>query len=213
MTFNDVNGQRALDALERIAVAVEEIAGIQTKPIEGVVLSAVPWLSQMGPTANFAPGDCGPACTAMWLRYYGENVTVDQLSKETGLPAGYNYTYPAHLMNIMRAHGHETYWRGHLTRRQLYDEIDTGHPCIVLVEYDHLPADVRYDQRYRYGHWLLVVGYGVDADLGPVVVYHDPYFLDTTGAFVTIQADAFSKAWGMNHESGNRDFQAIRLRR
>ena len=201
--------------LKRIADQLERLADhfVTPGPVEsGVVLSAIPWLSQMGPDAVFAPGDCGPATTAMWLRSLGHQVTVDDCSKMTGLPAGYRYTMPAHLMNILRAYDLEPYWRDKLTRRQLYDEIDAGRPSIALVEYDYLPAEVQYDPRYKFGHWLLVVGYGVDADLGPVVIYHDPYYLDTAGAFITIKAAAFSKAWGMNSESGNRNFQAIRAR-
>lgn len=213
--------QRIAAALEALAVDVGEIREAivngkppkPPKPKNEAVLTGVPWLSQLGKDAAFAPGDCGPACTAMWLRYLGHNFTVDDCSKATGLAAGYRYTMPAHLLNIMRnLAGVETYWRKNLTLEDLAAEADAGAPCIVLVEYDHLPASVRYDPTYKFGHWILVVGYS-EIDGQDVMVYHDPYYADSTGAFVTITDAAFYEAWGTNSESGNSNFQAIRARR
>jgi hypothetical protein len=206
-------------SLERIADDLSLIrqhlcADKPPPPKNGEVLTAVPWLSQLGKDAAFAPGDCGPACVAMWVRYYGDDEpTVDDVSKTTGLPRGYNYTMPAHIMNSMRHYGFETYWRRNLSLTALRDELDAQHPTICLVEYDRLPYGVRYDKAYDRGHWLLVLGYYEDDEIGDAIVYHDPYYYDSAGAFIAISADAFDVAWSANHQSGNSDRQAIRIRR
>lgn len=42
----------------------------------------VEWLSQLGPTAAYAPGDCGAACLAMLVNYRGTaHPTVDEVSR------------------------------------------------------------------------------------------------------------------------------------
>ncbi len=182
---------------------------VLTPPDPTTVLQ-VPWVSQLGPGAGYAPGDCGPACCAMWLHYYGlTNLTVDDCSKRINLAPGYRYTMPAHLMNIMRAYGYETIWRDGLALSHLIKEIEDGDPCILLVEYDQLPTAFRYDKGYQYGHWILIVGY----DKAGGIIYHDPYFPSTAGgAFIRILDDALLHAWGHNSDSGNRNYQAIRLR-
>ena len=168
----------------------------------------VPWASQLGPSADYAPGDCGPACTTMWLHHLGHtDLTVNDCSQETGLAPGYNYTMPAHLMNIMRHWGYETFWRDGLVLDDIVAEIDRGNPLILLVEYDQLPRTLRYDLSYQYGHWILVVGY-----TRTHTIYHDPYFPSTAlGAFKHIQDTSLMYAWGHNSDSGNRNYQAIRL--
>jgi uncharacterized protein YvpB len=165
---------------------------------------AVPWVSQLGPGADFAPGDCGPACLAMWLRWLGKGpVTVDQVSAQVNLRRGYRYTKPAHLIRAARAWGVDLYWRYGLSLDDLRAEIDWGQPAIVLAHYPFLP--LRYDMRYSAGHWILVNGYSEDK-----VVYLDPYF--QTGGEVDATIDTFMRAWGSNHIDGNSDYQALRIR-
>jgi hypothetical protein len=205
------------DALLKIS---DDLSGIREcvckdgKPpkADGVVLD-VPWLSQLGPLASFAPGDCGPACCAMWLNFYGRAVTVDDVSAKTGLPRAYKWTLFVHLIKAMRFWGYETYWDRGLSVFDLVSEIDRGHPCIVLVDYDHLPTyyDANYAARSPNGHWVLFTGYKEDDAIDGIAI-HDPYYPDRRGEFVTMTTEQFLKAWGHNHESGNSDFQAIRLR-
>jgi hypothetical protein len=165
---------------------------------------AVPWVSQLGPQAAFAPGDCGPACLASWLRWLGKGpVTVDQVSEQTDLYPGYRYTMFTHLVRAARAWDVDLYWRRNLVLNDLHAEIDRGQPCIVLAHYPYLP--IKYDMNYGAGHWILVSGYGEDK-----VVYLDPYF--QTGGEVDAVTDTFMRAWGSNHLDGNSDFQALRMR-
>jgi hypothetical protein len=150
----------------------------------------------------------------MWVGLYDPPAPlVDDVSKSINLPAGYRYTMPAHIMNAMRHYGHETYWRRRLSLSDLTAEIDAGHPTILLIEYDWLPEANRFDPNYKTGHWILVNGYEVFENRVAAFYYHDPYWTDTTGAFLRLTADELLRTWGHNHESGNSDFQAIRIRR
>jgi len=167
----------------------------------------VPWLSQLGLDANFAPGDCGPACLAMWLRYLGHNdVTVDDVSEASGRPPGYRYTLPAHLYYTARGWGVNLYWARDLSLDHIRAEIDAGQPVIVLGHYGALPKHLRYDPRYKAGHWFLIVGYDDET-----VTYLDPYWLENGRKTMTWQE--FYHVWDSNHHDGNSDCQALRLRR
>lgn len=181
---------------------IHELADAPSDDVLGV-----PWVSQLGPGAAFAPGDCGPAAVTMILHYYGlVSLTVDDISKQTGQAQGFRYTGAATLMRIMRGYGFDTYWKRYLDLDDLRAEIDADHPCIVLVQYNRLPSRVRYDSGYKFGHWPLVVGY---TETG--IVYHDSYFPSTAGgAFVEITNDEFDLAWKSTPESGNSPRQAIR---
>ncbi len=172
----------------------------------------VPWLSQLGPDAAFAPGDCGPACLAMWLRWLGasylgnKNITVDQVSNSIGLSPGYRYTMPAHLIWGARYFGYDLYWKRNLSLDHITAEIDAGQPVIVLVHYGALPEHTRIDPEYTAGHWLLVVGYDDEN-----ITYHDPYHVDYGRQ--TITREEFLLAWSKNYLDGNSNRQALRLRR
>lgn len=198
-----------LDLNDEVVYRVRAVDQPPLPPAPTGAVLQVPWVSQLGPGADYASGDCGPACTTMWLHYYGlTNLTVNDCSSRTGLAPGYRYTMPAHLMNIMRAYGYETVWRDGLGISELIDEIESDNPCILLVEYDQLPMALRYDKGYQYGHWILIVGHNSSE-----MIYHDPYFPSTAGgADIRILDDALLYAWGHNSDSGNRNYQAIRLR-
>ena len=185
---------------------LREVSALLRK-VQGVVLD-VPWLSQLGPDAAFAPGDCGPACLAMWINYLGQaSVTVDDVSKQSRLDEGFKYTMPAHLIWAARHWNIDLYWQRYLEIDDLKAELDAGQPCIVLAEYDWLPH--RYDASYAKSHWLLVIGYDSDS-----VFYHDPYWRsEFSGANIDIGYQDFFTAWRNVTESGNSERQALRIRR
>lgn len=195
------------DAL-RIANATielgEELRGL-AKEEAPTPLSKVPWLSQLGNDAAFARGDCGPAVLAMWLRSFGHDVTVDDVSRQSGLGRGFSFTMPAHLIRAARHFDLDLYWRRYLDLWDLRNELDAGRPCIVLVNYPSL--ETKYDPVYTYGHWLLLVRYTVG-----YFYYHDPYWLDDRGANIEISNTLLSYAWNRNHLNGNSDRQALRSR-
>jgi len=169
----------------------------------------VPWISQLGSSAAYAPGDCGPAALASWLWHLGyPGVIPDQVSANVNLPRGYRYTMPAHLIRAARSWNVNLYWRRDLSIDDLCAEIDAGQPVIVLVHYGSLPDGVRYDKKYKSGHWLLVIGYDENS-----ITYLDPYNVNAEAGTVTMHWHEFLSAWFTNYLDGNSNRQALRLRR
>lgn len=206
------DAERCREDHERLTGDIETLRGYVVRYREfrqaPVKRLQVPWLSQLGTDAGFAPGDCGPACLAMWLGNLGHFVTVDEVSRHTQLNRGFRYTMPAHLIWAARNWSVDLYWRRYLELDDLKAEIDAERPCIVLVNYSSLPD--RYDPKYPDGHWLLVHGYG-DGD----IVYSDPYYPNTRnelGKGIAVKEQDFYDAWNRNHLNGNSDRQALRMR-
>ena len=114
----------------------------------------VPWMSQLGPDAAYSNDDCGPACVAMWLRYLNILKTVDDVSRATGLSAGYKYTIPGQLITAAAAFGLKLQRLVNLKVEDLEARIDAGQPSIMLVHYGSLV--VRYDPNFKAGHFVLL---------------------------------------------------------
>lgn len=172
------------------------------QPASSVRRLSVPWLSQLGPKAAYSNSDCGPACVAMWLRSLGQAATVDQVSKETGLPYGYKYTIPTQLIAAAGKFGLTLRREFGLTPAVLRDEVNSGAPAIVLVHYPDLPR--RYDQKFAAGHYVLIVGHTDKA-----LLYHDPYWPDTTGQYLEIEDAALEKAMQNCEKDGNTPRQGL----
>ena len=178
------------------------LARIQQAGAPTLTRLEVPWLSQLGTDAAYSNSDCGPACVAMWLRYLSIQKTVDDVSRATGLHAGYTYTLPGQLITAASAFGLKLQRLINLSIDDLAERIDAGQPAIALVHYASL--SVRYDQKFRAGHWVLACGYD---DQG--VLYHDPYWPDTTGRFVKSARSDFAKAMADCSIDGNTPNQGL----
>lgn len=169
----------------------------------------VEWLSQLGPTAAYAPGDCGAACLAMLINYRGAaHPTVDEVSRITRKPQGYTLLSFSDLITaaayykVMLEHSSETLDR-------MCVDIDDGKPTIALVNYRSLPAQTRYDPKYNSGHYLLIVGYDADC-----LIYHDPYWPVTdaaSGAFKRLTRDEFMRAYTAIAPGNTRAPHALRI--
>lgn len=160
------------------------------------------------PDADLNPGDCGPACFAMWAQSKGKYFTVDEfasaLSKATGRPMPYDSTLPSDLEALGR-------WYGLVARRvdsvvpdQVRAEIAAGFPVIALVHAGSLPRTYSYSG----GHYVLIVGM-----VGSNVVYHDPNEeRNGRGSFVRLPVEAFWKAWRDAGLDGNKPCTGVFLR-
>ena len=166
----------------------------------------VPWLSQLGETAAFAPGDCGPACVAMVLSFLGKKVTVDEVSKATGMPSGFKLSSNQTLWKTAIKWDVTLYWARNLARQALVDEVDAGRPVICLVHYPSLVK--KYDPKYPQCHFVVITGH-TDSS----VSYHDPYWRDSSGgAHIEIDNEAFDKAWSNVNQLGNSPRQCLRIK-
>ena len=183
--------------------ALEKALEIRQAPI---MVEGVPYLSQLGPDADFAPGDCGPACMAMVVRHQtGTEVTVDHVSEATGNPEGFRFTNNMTLIRTARKWGVSMYWARHLIMERLIDELDAGRPVIALIHYPSLP--VRYDPKYPYSHFIVLKGYDHD-----YLYYNDPYWPANKVKSVAIAHSAFDLAWSNVTKNGNSARQCLRIR-
>lgn len=205
--------RRSLQAMDAATSPLQQALHWLTETGNGgapaVRIIDIPWASQLGKDAAYSNSDCGPACVTMWLRWLGKAVTVDQVSKATGLPQGYKYTMPANLMLAAKAHGLNIGRAFNITLASLRAAIDAGAPAIVLVHYASLPESKRFDPKFTSGHWVLVVGHTIDAG---DVIYHDPYWPDTRGQMVRVTAAEFERAMRDCGIDGNTPNQALMLK-
>lgn len=138
----------------------------------------VPYLSQLGSTAGYAPGDCGAACLAMLINWKGRSITVDEVSRATGQAPGYKFLSFQSMINTAKQFNLELQYSGGLPDTGFEEELNADHPVIALLNYQSIPSVLRRELNYNAGHWILVVGYDSGA-----VFYHDPYWTDSaTGA-------------------------------
>lgn len=151
---------------------------------------SVPWLSQLGPNANFAPGDCGPACVAMIVRAMGKDVVVNDVSRATGQAGGFTSVHVDQLRYAASRFGAKLVWSNTTSYARMESELASGHPVIALVHYPFLPR--KYDANYNAGHYVVVVGIN-----GDKLEYLDPYWPDEAGGRVVCLKSDFGRAWGM----------------
>lgn len=118
------------------------------------VMLPVPYRSQHDQDAQISRLDCGPACVAMILQFYGKNIAIDDVTRIAGLDstnanelksAAENWN--VHLMLLLDIAPHE-----------IEDLIDAGRPMIALVDYAKF-GDNRQDRNYNGLHWVVIVGY------------------------------------------------------
>jgi hypothetical protein len=147
--------------------------------------------------ANARRGDCGPAALAPVVYYYTRNrSTVDEIGDVCGQPRegeGSLYTSRTQLIyggnHLLRGSGFRLISAASsrtniLTPAYIMSEIDEGRPVLALINYgtlreftDPVPSLVKnQDRKYSDGHWVAVVGYGDDDELGIVFEIMDPDF-------------------------------------
>lgn len=166
----------------------------------------VPWVGQNVATVNtddFSNSDCGPACVAMWLAYWQNPRTVDEVSEATSLQRGYKSTAPDHLIRAAQHYGLTLKRAFNLTREVIAAQLQNLNPVIVLVHYGSLLR--RYDAKYKAGHWIIVTG--LDGD---TVIYNDPLWQSAAdGEAIRIAWSDFYRAMTDNEADGNKAWQGI----
>lgn len=169
----------------------------------------VPWIGQnvdSVATDDYTKSDCGAAVLAMMIGYTGRAVTVDEVSRATGRPAGYASLSFQELINAAaRFNVLLTY--AQLTLDEICADVASGKPVIVVVNYKSLPAQNRYDAKYNAGHYLLVVGYDAEC-----ITYHDPYWQTADrGAFRALTREDFARAYTTVAPGNTRSSHALRM--
>lgn len=174
----------------------QSIPGDPRPQPEGMKLLNVPYLSQLAPSADFAPGDCGSSGVAMVLNFHGVMLTVNDVSQATGQPRGFTSLSTGELTNVAARFGLTLRHEINFSIAELHEQIDNGKPCLALVNYPLLPR--RFDPKYTHAHYLVVVGHTSDG-----LIYHDPYFLENGGSALQILDADFDRAWSTLPANGD----------
>ncbi len=158
----------------------------------------VPYRSQIpakpGADGSYGKGDCGPTVAVSILDALRIPATIDELGKRMGKPEGYTSSQLRELQTVMGEYDVRLGWHKFtkpdksLDWRAVDDQVNHGSPIIALVWYPLLT--LRYDLRYSYGHYVLIVG-----TTESQVVYHDPYWKGEAGANLKVGKADFAKAW------------------
>jgi len=122
----------------------------------------VPYRSQWDVDANKSTTDCGPACLAMVLSYYGHQVSINDLFAASGVEPG-QYVGFGQLQAIARDYGVTFKYGANHSLNDLKRWIDEGKPAIALVKYSHwsqIEPGVSTQDGFNGPHFVLVVGYG-----------------------------------------------------
>lgn len=119
----------------------------------------IPLVSQWGiPSDERYINDCGPACVAMILEYFGRRgtLTADQLATETPLRVSDTGLMPIELVRLLALHNTSSHVKTGVTVNQIKAEIDALRPVICLIEYRYILGRLDKDPS---GHFVLAEGY------------------------------------------------------
>jgi hypothetical protein len=122
----------------------------------------VPYRSQWDDDANKSNTDCGPACLAMILGYYGTQAGINELFTATGVEPGKLIGF-GQLQQVARAYGITFDYSANHKLRDLQNWIDEGKPVIALVKYSYWSEIERgrsTQDTFTGPHFVVVVGYG-----------------------------------------------------
>lgn len=129
------------------------------------MLIDVPYYSQEDKEAQWAGNDCGIACVYMLVAFHRQeppDFTIDWLAKKV-LPRPSAFAYTSHLVRAGALAGVEMMSSDfrdpalQLNPSNIKNEIDKGRPVIQLIGYGHLTQ--RLNQKFKGGHYVVVVGY------------------------------------------------------
>jgi uncharacterized protein YvpB len=122
----------------------------------------VPYRSQWDADATRSTTDCGPACLAMVLDYYGVHLPIDELLNATGVRPG-RYVGFGQMQRVARDY-HVTFAYGaNYKLNNLKRWVDEGKPAIALVKYSfwsQIEPRVSTQDDFIGPHFVVVVGYG-----------------------------------------------------
>lgn len=171
-------------------------------------LLSVPYISQIGSTADAHNNDCGAASALMLLRAYHKiDMTVDEfyttfkISKDV-------YLSVSQLRNALSSRGITTEYKANLTTQDIFAKLALGIPLIVLFRYKIFADAGLTFSKFQGPHFAVVVGLDIKN-----IYIHDPLYKEpNTGNAKAYPLDLFWKAWtevGQDNNNPNPTRAAI----
>lgn len=160
---------------------------------------SVPYTSQWDDEASDIRDDCGSASIDMILSYYGENYTVNDIVKRTGVLTG--LVSVSALMKAIKSYGFNCEYLRGCTPDFLKSLLVKNIIPIALVHYGDLSS--RQDQNFKGGHFFVPVGFRNGS-----YFVNDPDFWGAyrkDGDHHNYISSEFEKAWGNCHLDQNPD--------
>lgn len=146
---------------------------------------------------------CGICCLKMVLNYYGQDVSVSELTKKGISLGGYDVEsdkgwYHAPLRNLARSYGLKSSNYGYLNPVSIADKIKNNRFVIASVNPEIIRGDNEISSFEKVGHFVLITGFKLKSHKIIGFYIHNPSG-DTTesrqDAFIEI--DRFLASYGM----------------
>jgi len=148
----------------------------------------VPYVGQVGPGADEHGNDCGPACAAMVMKFFGvDTPPVDALFNEVQ-PSGDSYTSFGDICKLWDARGIDADYAQEVGLGELYEYLIKGAPVVALIRYGALES-IR-PNTFKGSHFVVVIG----MDLQNVYI-HDPLNNVSTGECVPVPINLWISCW------------------
>lgn len=206
-------GQRlALSAGSQSSVPPPAISsGSNSQPPEGAI--AAPYRSQFD-GSRYADANCGPATLGMFLGHFGKEHTTAELRESANQQMnnwsadnGTSWEALLYAANVRGFQEHGLYaskgryrtW----TLDEVFDEVASGHPAMLLVRYKYLPG--KESSGFEGNHYVLVLG----QDAAGSVIYHDSAFREQLGAYRTVSRRQLLKSWSSTSSGINYSAMAL----
>lgn len=182
---------------------VKTVVRLKTEVLE------IPYRNQLAKgQADYARGDCGPACLAMYFASRGVSISVNQLAKKAdeiqndGKP-GFSGLTLQEMQTLAAFYGTRLVRRDGMTEMDVLMELASENPVLVAYNYEAMPPEHKYDKGGKVGgHYAIIKGRKV-INGERYVVLADPYYPNNDGANRLVRWSDFDKAWLRATENGN----------
>ncbi len=181
--------------------------------VEQATRIQVPYRTQFD-GSTYAWGNCGVAAISMVMAYYGQSWSthvvreeINEMTGNWGTEVGVDWRYLQRAVEqrgfrvrgpVDRAGGYQVW-----TLDDLRNETRQGRPVMLLVHYRSMPG--HENDEWWGDHYILFLGLTSEGN----VIYHDPGFPGSAGAYRTVDVATFEQAWSHTWVGQNRTAMVI----
>lgn len=175
----------------------------------GVIISSIPYKSQLDPDAGDFRNDCGPTCLAMILHAFGVDITTNTVYRKTGAKSN-GYVSVSQLMRAAESYGVPFEYKFPMDLDKLKTSIDQGKPVMPLLHYgawSKIDPGVSTQSQFEGPHFVVVLAYDDQH-----IYVNDPLWWGDKrkeGERKRWTNEEFISAWTSAEKDGNRNYSCI----